>query len=64
MVKDAQATRLIGKIAALPPERIMQVEEFVNFLLEREGARAFSAATESVFTAVWDNPEDAAYDVL
>ena len=64
MVEDAQATRLIGKIAALPAERIMQVEEFVDFLLERERVRAFSATTESAFTAVWDNAEDAAYDAL
>ncbi len=64
MVEDAQATRLIGKIAALPAERVAQVEDFVDFLRDRERVRAFSAASETVFANLWDNPEDAAYDAL
>lgn len=64
MVEDAQAKRLIGKIAALPAERVAQVEDFVDFLLEREQMRAFSAASASAFANLWDNPEDAAYDAL
>ena len=64
MVEDAQATRLIGKIAALPAERVAQVEAFVDFLRDRERVRAFSAASETAFAGVWDNPEDAAYDAL
>jgi hypothetical protein len=64
MVGDAQAKRLIGKVATLPTGRVAQVEDFVDFLLEREQVCAFTAATESAFAAVWDNSEDAAYDVL
>lgn len=63
MVDDAQAKRLIGKMAALPAERVVQVEDFVDFLHDRERMGAFSAASETAFAEVWDNPEDAAYDV-
>ena len=62
MVEDAQATRLIGKIAALPSERVAQVEDFVDFLHDRERVRAISATSETAFGGIWDNPEDAAYD--
>lgn len=64
MVDDAQARRLMAKIAALPAERVAQVEDFLDFLHDREQARAFAAASTSAFAAVWDNLEDAAYDAL
>ena len=56
------------KIAALPVERIAEVEDFVDFLRLRDQgralARAASAASAPAFAAVWENPEDAAYDAL
>jgi hypothetical protein len=59
---------LIEKIQALPPDRIAEVEDFVEFIVIREQDRALTraAATASgpAFAAVWNNPEDDAYDAL
>lgn len=59
---------LIEKIRTLPPERVTEVEDFVDFLkLRDEDRRLVRAATtlaEKAFSEVWDNPEDAAYDRL
>lgn len=60
---DSRQT-LIQKIGALPAGRLAQVEDFVDFILEREGVRAFAAVGTSAFAAAWDNPGDAAYDAL
>ncbi len=65
-----QATRqesLIRKIRSLPPERVAEVEDFVDFLGQREDLRLTQAATklsEKAFQKVWDNAADAAYDRL
>ena len=59
---------LIEKIKPLPPQRLAQVEDFVDFLRVREGdqrlACAAAKASEASFAAVWDNDEDAVYDRL
>jgi hypothetical protein len=59
---------LIDKIAALPAERIAQIEDFVDFLRLREQERsltaAASAASALAFAAVWSNLEDDVYDAL
>ena len=59
---------LIEKIQALPPDRIAEVEDFVEFIVIREQDRALTraAATASgpAFAAVWNNSEDDAYDAL
>ena len=59
---------LIEKIQSLPPERVAEVDDFVEFLRTREHDRQFTraAAQASVpaFAAAWDNPEDDAYDAL
>lgn len=56
-------TDLLKKIAELPAERIAEVEDFVDFLRMRDQDRAAEASAAS-FAAIWDNLEDAAYDVL
>jgi hypothetical protein len=60
--------RLIDKIAALPAPRLAEVEDFVDFLLlkdqDRALAKAAVAASEPVFAAVWNNPEDDVYDAF
>jgi hypothetical protein len=59
---------LIEKIEALPPERIAEIEDFVDFLRLREEARAlrrdFMAASEPAFARLWDNPQDSIYDAI
>jgi hypothetical protein len=59
---------LLEKYRALPPERRAEVEDFIDFLQNRESDRhlAYGAAqiSEPAFKAVWDNPDDAEYDRL
>ena len=59
---------LIEKLKRLPPERIAEVEDFVDFLHSRDEARGLMRATmkssEASFAKVWDNEDDAAYDQL
>ena len=60
--------RLLEKIKRLPPEKAAEVEDFVDFLAQREGerelARAASRISEDAFAKVWDNEDDADYDRL
>ncbi|HEY8709359.1 MAG TPA: DUF2281 domain-containing protein [Burkholderiaceae bacterium] len=57
---------MIEKIKQLPPQRLAEVEDFVDFLCAREGekrlTRAAAKASEPSFATVWNNDEDAAYD--
>ena len=59
---------LIHKISALPVERIAKVEDFVDFIGQREQeqslSRAATAASAPAFAAVWNNPEDDVYDAI
>ena len=63
-----QQQSLIEKISNLPPERVAQVEDFVDFLRQRDGDRRLTQAatklSENAFREVWDNPDDADYDQL
>ncbi len=64
--RDPQA--LIEKLRHLPPERVAEVEDFVDFLRTREEERALeraaTRAAEPAFAKIWDNQGDAAYDRL
>lgn len=59
---------LIDKIRQLPPQRLAEIEDFVDFLRTRENEQrlvhAAAKISEASFAAVWDNDEDAAYDRL
>jgi hypothetical protein len=58
---------LIRKIRALPPEKVAEVEDFVEFLSQREDRQLTAAAAKLAETAlrkVWNNPADAGYDHL
>jgi hypothetical protein len=62
--------RLIEKIRKLSSTRIVEIEDFIDFLSQRESQSdtsltlAASKLSEAAFSKVWDNPEDAAYDDL
>jgi len=66
MPTDTKA--LVDKIEALPAERIAEIEDFVDFIRLREQeqalTRAAAAASAPAFAAIWNNPEDDAYDAL
>lgn len=59
---------LIDKLEALPPERINEVEDFIDFIKQRDQERqltqAATKAAEPSLQKVWDNPDDAVYDAL
>ncbi len=62
-----QAETLIEKIKQLPRQRLAEVEDFVDFLSQREDRKLVQAAaklSEQSFEQVWDNDEDAIYDEL
>lgn len=63
---NAQA--LLEKIQALPPNRIAEVEDFVEFIAARERdlslVRAGAATSAPAFATVWNNPDDDDYDSL
>jgi len=63
---DAQA--LLEKMQALPPERLSEVEDFVDFIVAREQERTLTraalAASTPAFAAIWNNPDDDVYDAL
>jgi hypothetical protein len=63
-----RAQTLIEKISDLPIERIAEVEDFVDFIRQRDQDRGLTRAASEVsapaLAALWDNPEDAAYDAI
>jgi hypothetical protein len=59
---------LVAKLETLPPQRIAEVEDFIDFIKQRDQDRQLSrtaaATAERRFAKVWDNPDDAVYDAL
>ena len=58
---------LFEKIEQLPPQKVAEVIDFVDFLAEREERKLVQSAaklSEEAFIKVWDNDEDAEYDKL
>lgn len=63
-----QLEQIREKLAQLAPERLAEVEDFIDFLRERDRDRRlrrdYAKASEAAFAKVWDNDEDAVYDEL
>ncbi len=60
-----QAEKVVEKLRRLPPERVAEVEDFIDFLAQRDERRLTQTAklaSEDSFRRVWDNEEDAVYD--
>jgi hypothetical protein len=62
---------LIKKLHQLSPERLDEVEDFVDFLAQRyeresnhQLTKAAAEASADAFKKVWENPEDTVYDYL
>jgi len=64
----ANTKLLIDKIQSLSPEKLAEVDDFVDFLRLKEQDRSLTRLatqlSEPSFKAVWDNPDDEAYDAL
>ena len=59
--------QILEKLQQLPPERVAEVADFVDFLRMRGETQLTQAAAQSAlpaFSQVWDNADDAAYDTL
>lgn len=67
-ITQSPETKLMEKIRSLPPDKIMVLEDFLDFLLTRseENLLVYTATklSEAAFAKIWDNPEDAEYDEL
>ncbi len=63
-----QMRTLLDKLDQLPPERVAEVEDFVDFLRHKDQDRCLTQAATKVaepsFQKIWDNPDDAVYDTL
>ena len=68
MAHAADEKALLEKIRSLPPEKVAEVEDFVDFLRQRDEdwrlTRAATQLAENAFQKVWDNEDDADYDRL
>jgi hypothetical protein len=66
------AQSIIEKLNDLPPDKVLEVEDFIDFLRQRaqreqddiELTKAMTTLSADAFNRVWDNPEDAVYDAL
>jgi hypothetical protein len=63
-----QLEQMTEKLEDLSPERLAEVEDFIDFLRQRDRdrllRREYAHASEAAFAKVWDNDEDAIYDNL
>ena len=63
---------LIRKIGKLPRSRLAEVEDFVDFIGQRETSnaadrnlsRAVRSMSETALAEVWSNPEDDVYNAV
>lgn len=67
-MSESEVQELLGKIISLPPEKVVEVRDFVDFLCHRSAERALVAASmklsEKRLTEIWENPDDGEYDKL
>lgn len=63
-----QVQHMLEKLKHLSPEQLAEVEDFIDFLNQRDQAKRlhqdYARASETAFAKVWDNDEDAIYDEL
>lgn len=63
-----QVEHMLEKLEHLSPDRLAEVEDFIDFLQQRDQDKRlrqdYACASEAAFAKVWDNDEDAVYDQL
>ena len=59
---------VIQKLQTLAPQRISEVEDFIDFLQQRDNDKQlrqdYTNASQAAFSQLWDNEDDALYDSL
>ena len=67
-MQSEQVEQVVQKLLALTPNRIDEVEDFIDFLGQRDTdkqlTRTAMTVSESGLNMLWDNPDDAEYDKL
>jgi hypothetical protein len=67
-MQTQQIEQVLQKLQTLTPERVNEVEDFIDFLRQRDDERqlacAAMSASEEPLNTVWNNPDDAEYDRL
>jgi hypothetical protein len=65
---QTQLQQMIKKLEHLPDQRLAEVEDFIDFLQQRDADKRlrqeYARGSETAFAKVWGNDEDAAYDQL
>lgn len=65
---QTQVTHVMRKLECLSPERLAEVDDFIDFLQQRDLDKNlrhdFAEASEAAFAKLWDNDDDAVYDTL
>ncbi len=65
---QTQVTHVMRKLQHLSPERLAEVDDFIEFLQQRDQDKSlrhdFAGASEAAFAKIWDNDDDAIYDNL
>ena len=63
-----QVNHVMRKLECLSPERLAEVDDFIDFLQQRDQDKNlrddFALASEAAFAKTWDNDDDAIYDNL
>lgn len=63
-----QVQQVLEKLEQLSPDRLAEVEDFIDFLQQRDQDKRlhqdYARASEAAFAKIWDNDEDAIYDQL
>lgn len=63
-----QVKYMLEKLKHLSPERLAEVEDFIDFLSQRDQdtrlRQDYAKASEDSFNKIWDNDDDAIYDNL
>ena len=59
---------MLEKLEHLSPERLTEVEDFIDFLNQRDQDKRlrqdYVKMSEETFNKIWDNDNDAIYDTL
>ena len=65
-MQSQQIEQVVQKLRALTPNRIDEVEDFIDFLSQRDSDKqvtnAAMTASETRLNILWDNPYDAEYE--
>jgi len=63
-----QVEQVLEKLEHLSPDRLAEVEDFIDFLQQRDQdkslRRDFAYASEGALSKIWINDDDAIYDTL